>query len=159
MSKISELKASSSCVKQNESTLENNTKSQPSLGDEAKEGGRRRKRRQTQAQKFQPQDSHVCIIDGSQKEKWLQSEPLKQAAPNRCPPSLDKDFPDLSVALRLLSKCIVRDEFEESPVDERESKNSRIKKQKKLYQPRWKAPISVNITDIIKVTYVLANYS
>ncbi|XP_034233974.1 selenocysteine insertion sequence-binding protein 2 [Thrips palmi] len=111
--------------------------------------------------RIQPQDSRISVIDGSKKEEWLQSEPMKQSVSCKSSALLEEDFPDLAVAFKALPKCTVRYEFD-TPAQIGEkcddtslqlchvttSSGRKFKKK----QPRRRDPISVNIIDIIKKT-------
>lgn len=112
--------------------------------------------------KVPPQDYRVCIIDSDQKLKYEQLHLIKQTASEK-PPVLqhEKDFPDLSSALKLLSKCtakgdacVARSKSDStsaptctSEIKYIESKGKKMRKK----QPKRRDPISLNIIDIIKV--------
>lgn len=123
---------------------------------------RRSVKKDTLRTKLPPQDSRICIIDKSLKEKWMQSELVKPAVLKRSVPLHEKDFPDLTLALKRHPKYVgnTLDQLLESSTEEADPGVSssvplrchklQTKESQKKKQPRRKDPISVNILDIIK---------
>lgn len=128
--------------------------------------GRRHKKIRKQI-KIPAQDSHVCVIDISKREEWMQVDPVKQPVPYKCPASFGEDFPDLTSALKVLSKCTVRHDFVKAAENGNKSSDALTQlsswvdsngRKFRKKQPRRRDPISVNILDIIRVSSVTKSF-
>ncbi|KAK3930603.1 Selenocysteine insertion sequence-binding protein 2-like [Frankliniella fusca] len=117
--------------------------------------GRKVKEKNASASNLPPQESGVHLINSSLKDKLAQSDAVQnsQLKPKALP-QLDKDFPDLCAALKMLPKCSVKNEGFESTAESEEKldKKEKSKRKSKSNQPCRKDPISINIADFLKET-------